>query len=175
MSRQFWTELLSWAVADGTAIANTTTETIVFPNVTIPANYMADGRALRLRASGKHSTTGTPTLLFHVRWGGAAGTIIGLSPTFTTGSGVSNNLWEVNVVIQTRSNGSTGTLLLIGNVMVQGATTPGQLMCVAGSATPAATTCDLTADTALSLTATWGTASSSNTLTGMIYELSSYN
>jgi len=39
MSRQFWQEALWWAVTDGTAVANTTTETIVFPNVTVPANY----------------------------------------------------------------------------------------------------------------------------------------
>jgi hypothetical protein len=52
MSRQTWQEAVSWAVASGTAIAASTTETILFPNVTIPANYMADGRLLRLRAFG---------------------------------------------------------------------------------------------------------------------------
>ena len=44
MSRQYWSETLSWATADGTAVNTTTTETIIFPNVTIPANYMQDGR-----------------------------------------------------------------------------------------------------------------------------------
>jgi len=48
MSRQAWNETLAWATADGTAVHTTTTETILFPNVTIPANYMQDGRALRL-------------------------------------------------------------------------------------------------------------------------------
>jgi hypothetical protein len=79
---------------------------------------------------------------------------------------VTANLWEMNLVIQTRSNGSSGTLVCIGTVSCQGATVPVQLMCVGGGATPAATTCDLTADTALSVTCQWGTASASNTLTG---------
>jgi hypothetical protein len=175
MSRQYWSETLGWSVANGVAVANTTTETIIFPNVTVPANYMQDGRHLRVRASGQHSTTGTPTLIFRLRWGGVAGTVICLSPTFTTGSGVTANLWAIDVGIQVRSNGSSGTVVAIGNATVQGAGTPAQLMCVGGGATPAATTVDLTADTALALTAQWGTASASNTLTGWNYTLDSLN
>ena len=175
MSRQIWQEALAWAVSSGTAVANTTSETIIFPDVTVPANYMQDGRVINLRVQGQHSTTSTPTLIFRVRWGGVAGTLIGLSPTFTTGSGVTANLWEVDVNIQTRSNGSSGTLVCIGCVTCQGATVPGQLMCVGGAATPAATTCDLTVDTLLSVTAQWSAASSSNTLTGWNYVISSLN
>jgi hypothetical protein len=52
MSRQFWNETLTWAVANGVAVANTTTETILFPSVTIPANFLQDGRVLRLTAQG---------------------------------------------------------------------------------------------------------------------------
>ena len=175
MGRQYWEETMAWAVASGTAVANTTTETIIFPNVTIPANFMADGRVLHLRAQGQHSTTATPTLIFRVRWGGVSGTVIGLSPTFTTGSGVTANLWEVDVLIQTRTNGATGTVVCIGAVNCVGATVPASLMCVGGSATPAATTVDLTADTALSLTCQWGTANASNTLTGWNYILNARN
>jgi hypothetical protein len=174
MSRQFWAETLAWATASGTAVANTTTETIIFPNVTIPANYLQDGRCLRLRCQGQHSTTGTPTLIFRVRWGGVAGTVICLSPTFTCGT-VTANLWDFDVIIQCRANGSSGTLVAIGDVCVQGATVPGQLMCAGGAATPAATVCDLTADTALSVTATWGAASASNTLTGWTFTIEALN
>ena len=175
MSRQTFQETLWWSTVGGTAVANTTTETIVFPNVTIPANYFQGGRTLYVKAQGEHSTTGTPTLLFHVRWGGVGGTIIGLTPTFTTGSGMSHKLWQLDFEIQCRADGASGTLVCIGDVTVQGATVPGQLFCVGGDNTPAATTCDLTADTALSLTATWGTASSSNTLTGWNYVGESQN
>lgn len=185
MSRQFWTETLSWATADGTAIANSTTETIIFPNVTIPANYMQDGRVLRLTLYGRHSTTGTPTLTFRTRWGGVTGTVICASGAVTAGSGVTAAMWKMEIIIQTRSNGATGTVFAVGNVRlgedaastVGSATNSGaeDLMGSAGVATPAAVTVDLTADTALSVTATWSAASASNTLTGHVYTIETLN
>lgn len=185
MSRQSWSENVAWATADGTAIANSTTETIIFPNVTLPANYMADGRLLRVTAYGKHSTTGTPTLTFRLRWGGVAGTTLAASGAMVTGSAVSNAMWSIELLIQTRSNGASGTLLAVGKARlgedatstVGSATNAGaeDFMGSAGVATPAAVTVDLTADTALALTAQWGTASASNTLTGIVYSLESLN
>ena len=175
MSRQFWVEALAWATADGVAVANTTTETIIMPDVSIPANYMQDGRNLRLKVQGKHSTTGTPTLTFRLRWGGVSGTVIALSPAFTTGTGVTNNLFEIELNIQTRANGSSGTLLVVGSATVNGATVPVQAMCVGGASAPASTTVDLTTATNLSITAQWGTQSPSNTLTGVTYLLESLN
>lgn len=185
MSRQFWQELIWWSVADGSAIASTTTETIIFQNVVIPANYLADGRALRVTAGGRLSTTGTPTIRFRLRWGGVAGTTIWDSGTITCGSGVTAALWELEVKIQTRSNGSSGTLFCFGPCIVGAALAPtvgsatgASAIGVFGSAgddTPAAVTCDLTADTALALTATWSASSSSNTLTGHEYYGESLN
>jgi hypothetical protein len=175
MSRQSWQETLWWNTVAPTAVGNTTSETIIFPDVTIPANFMNDGRLLNVRAQGQHSTTGTPTLIFRVRWGGVAGTLICLSQTFTTGSGVTANLWELDILIQGRSNGSSGTLVAIGCVSLVGATVVSSLMCVGGSATPAATTCDLSVDKALSVTAQWGTQNASNTLTGWNYAGGSLN
>lgn len=185
MSRQFWVELIAWATADGTAIANTTTETILFPNVTIPANYMQDGRALRIKAFGKYSTTVTPTLQFWVRWGGAAGTVLCTSAAVTTPSTVTNAAWEAELMIQTRSNGATGTIMANGKLTVYAAVAPTVAsatgaaavtpMTAGGVTAPAAVTVDLTADTALSFTAKWSAASASNTITGHNYELESKN
>jgi hypothetical protein len=179
MSRQTWSELLWWTTSDGTAIANTTTETIVFPNVTIPANYMADGRVLRITAQGRLSTTSTPTTRFRLRWGGSAGTLLWDSGTITCGSAVTASLWELKIMAQTRSNGATGTILAIGSTIIGSALAPtvgsatGEaavgIYGSGGDDTPAAVTVDLTADTALSLTQTWGTQSASNTLTGHNY------
>jgi len=177
MSRQYFSEHLAWAVADGTAVANTTTETIIFPDITIPANYMADGRTLRLIASGKLSTTGTPTMVFAIRWGGVAGTLLATTEAITNGSGVASYNWLVNALIQTRTNGSSGTLLVMGWAGIHTATTTvaSNIFGVSGCDLPAAVTVDLTTYKALSLTATWNAASSSNTLTGMIYTLESLN
>ncbi len=185
MSRQFWSEALAWATADGTAIANSTTETIIFPNITIPANYMQDGRILRVKAFGRHSTTTTPTLTFRLRWGGVSGTVLAASGAMTTGTTVTAAMWSVEALIQTRSNGSTGTLFTVGRAIlgedaastVGSATNAaaGDFLGSAGVATPAAVTVDLTADTALSITATWSAASASNTLTGHIYLIEGLN
>lgn len=185
MSRQYWSETLAWATADGTAIANTVTETIIFPNVTIPANYLQDGRVLRLVAYGRHSTTGTPTLTFRLRWGGVAGTVLCASGAITCGSAVTAAMWRLEAIIQVRANGSSGSVFAVGEAEVaeDAANTVGSatnstavgLMGSAGVATPAAVTVDLSAETALSLTATWSAASASNTLTGHVYIIEALN
>lgn len=177
MSRQIWVEPFAWATSDGTAIANSTTETIVFPNVTIPANYLADGRWLRVTARGRLSTTGTPTIRFRLRLGGVAGTVVWDSGTITCGSGVTASLWSIPLLdLIVRSNGATGTVFSGGETIIGAALAPtvgsatgAAAVGVFGSAgddTPAAVTVDLTADQAMSLTALWSAASASNTLTG---------
>lgn len=186
MSRQTWTEQINQAiVADGTAIANSTTETIIFPNITVPANYLSDGRLLRLVVMGRHSTTGTPTLTFRVRLGGVSGTVVVASGAMTCGSGVTAAMFKVEVWIQVRTNGATGTVLGVGEAILgeDASSTVGSatnaaahdFMGSAGVATPAAVTVDLTADQALAVSAQWSAASASNTLTGHVYALQSLN
>lgn len=177
MSRQFWAEALAWATADGTAVANTTTETILFPNISIPANFMQDGRLLYLRAFGKLSTTGTPTMIFALRWGGVAGTLLATTEAITNGSGVANVNFDIDALIQTRANGSSGSLIVMGNACIHTSSTAvaTNVFGVSGYDAPAAVSVDLTADTPLSLTAKWGAASASNTITGLMYQLCALN
>lgn len=192
MSRQFWSEALAWAVSAGTAIASSTTETILFPNITIPANYLQDGRVFRLKAFGAYGTTSTPTLIFSIRWGGVSGTVLSKSSTITTTSGTGSGasmtaLWSLEAIIQVRTNGSSGTLFTNGEVILYNSANPtsgtvtnyGLPAVLAsgstGGTTPVAVTADLTADTALSLTATWGTSNSANSIRGDIYTLESLN
>ena len=150
MSRQYWQETLAWATASGTAIASSSTETILVPNVTIPANYMQDGRCLRIRAFGGYGTTGTPTLTFTLRWGGVSGTVIAKSGAIVTGSGVGGGasmtaLWSIELIVQVRANGSSGTLMSNGEVSLYSTgTAAGSGYPIAsgstGGTTPAATT-----------------------------------
>lgn len=187
MSRQFFSEPLAWATADGAAVANTTTETILFPNITVPANYLQDGRSLRLRVIGKHSTlgSGTVTLTFKLRFGGVGGTVLAQTAAITQVVSLTNALFELDLVLTVRSNGSSGTVMANGIARVYGATAP-----TVGSATgapavapmtnggqtgPAAATVDLTADTSLSVTVTHGAANASNTVTGLNYLLEALN
>lgn len=192
MSRQFWNETLTWATASGTAIASSTTETILFPNVTIPANYLQDGRTLRLRAFGAYGTTATPTLKFFLRWGGVAGTSLAAQAANVTTSGVGGGasmtaMWDLEAYIQTRANGSSGslmingtttlytsTLLTAGTVTNYGQTAP-LVSGATGGTTPVAVTVDLTADTALSLTALWGTNNAANSIQGLQYTIEALN
>lgn len=184
MSRQFWSETVSWATADGTAVANTSSETILFPNVTIPANFMQDGRVLRIKASGRYGNvvTSVPTLTFRLRWGGVAGTVLAASGAITTSAtAMTAALWTVELLVQTRANGTSGSLFTMGDVQLTTNTAPtfgtvtnygvASMMASAGLATPAAVTVDLTADTALSLTAQWSVGNASNTITGHIYTI----
>jgi hypothetical protein len=186
MSRQYFHETLAWATTDGTAVANTVTETIIFPNVNIPANYMNDGRRLKLRAIGKWSTgTPVPSLIFTVRWGGVAGTVLAKTAAITLVVSTTNAMWDLDVELQTRSNGATGSIMANGVARVFAGVAP-TVAATTGSAavtplsaggvlTPAAVTVDLTADTALALTATWSAAVSGHTLTGLNYALESPN
>jgi len=187
MSRQYWMECIAWATTDGAAIASSTTETILFPNVTIPAGYMADGRILRLFANGKYSTLGSGTVshVYQVRWGGVAGTLICKTGTVTLLISMTNALFEIEVELQTRSNGSTGTVMGNGKAVAFGGTAPTigsatgapavSPMTNGGQTVPAAATLDLTADTALSITLTHGANSGSNTATGLQYSIESKN
>ena len=192
MSRQSWSETLFWATGSGTAVNTTTTETILFPNVTIPANYMADGRCLRLRAFGAYGTTSTPTLVFSVRWGGVGGTVLATQAANVTTSGVGSGAsmtacWNLEVLIQTRSNGAAGTLMTNGYSMLSTSTlltagtvtNYGQMSPITsgstGGTTPVAVTADLTADTALALTVDWGTSNAANNIQGLQYTVESLN
>lgn len=190
MSRQYWSETVSWATASGTAVANTVTETILFPNITIPGNFLQDGRCLRITAMGSYGTTSAPTLIFTLRWGGVSGTVITKTGAIVTassaGSGASSlAIWTLEALVQTRSNGSTGTLMSNGLVTMYSSTVPtfgtstnlGMVapMCNGGQTTPAVATVDLTADTALSVTATWGTSNAANTIQGLNYVIEALN
>lgn len=192
MSRQFWSETLTWLTSSAAAINTTTTETTLFPNVTIPANFMQDGRCLRLKGFFAYGTTATPTLTFTIRWGGVSGTVIAKSAALTTTSGVGGGasmtaLGSFEIIIQTRSNGSSGSLMTNGIVDTFTSTAPTagtvtnyglpQVLAsgATGGTTPVAVTVDLTADTALSLTATWGTSNAANSIQGLNYTIEALN
>lgn len=176
MSRQFWSETLAWSTAAGTAVANTTDETAL-ASVTVPANYMSDGRILRLKAFGKLSTTVTPTITFAVRWGGAAGVLLATTEAITNGSTVTNVNWSIEVLIQLRTNGATGTAIAMGEAKLHTSATAiaENVFGVSGYDAPATATVDLTTDKALVLTADWSAASASNTINTEVFVLESLN
>lgn len=184
MSRQYWEETLAWSTSSGASVNTANVETILFQNVTIPANYMQDGRCLRLRAIGQWTTTGsTPTAIFAVRWGGVSGTVLCKTAAITTVSSTTAAVWDLDIMIQTRTNGSAGTIMANGVCRMHAGVAP-TIASSTGAATvtpmtaggvlaPATATVDLTADTALSVTVTPSTTAL--TLIGLNYTIESMN
>lgn len=177
VSRQSWVETIAVATQDGTALANTTTEGKLFPLLTIPANFLQDGRVLRIKAYGKLSTTGTPTMVFSIRIGGEAGTLLATTEAITTATGSANVAWSIEAIVVVRTNGATGTLLVMGDARVNltASTQAAGVFGVSGFDAPAPVTFDLTADAALAINGDWSAASSSNTATGMILTVEALN
>src|SRR5579884_1667267 len=97
MSRQTWIETLFADIANGSAITNTTTETILMPDITIPAFYMNSERALRLTLMGKLSTAAsTPgNLTFKLRWGGVGGTVLAQSSAIALATSITDGMFKV--------------------------------------------------------------------------------
>lgn len=182
MSRQFWRETIAWSTANGTTISNSTTETILMPDVTIPANYLQDGRALQIVLMGKLSNIVTTpgTLTFALRWGGVSGTVLAQSSAMSLNTTAQTDImFRIELELVTRANGSSGSVLAMGFANVAAlATQAPQFMGSAGGSsgnTPAAVTANLTADTALSITAKFSIANAGNAITGMQYLIDSLN
>ena len=165
---QTWESVLNapLATAAGTAYASSTTLTDVSPtpNFVLPANSLFPGAALKLTAFGTFSTTGTPTLLLGFYYGAVAGTALAATLANTTGSGVTNVPWRLEIEVICRSAGSSGTVMCSGTALI------GTSVSAAGIAplpqiALATVTIDTTAAKAITVGAQWGTSSACNTLT----------
>lgn len=114
-----------------------------------------------------------------------SGTIICKTGTITTLISAAAWLWDIDIMVQTRSNGSAGTVMGNGTVRLFGGTAPTLAsttglsgiapMTNGGQITPAVATLDLTADTALSLTVTHGSNSASDISIGLNYTIEGIN
>lgn len=155
--------------SNGTAVSNTTTETSLFTGatasagstLTIEAGSPAAGSVYRLRLDAPYTTTGTPTLRLRIKLGS---TSVGDTTAFNATTGTANGRSFVEAYIFVDSVGASGSVRaeLFGNLMP----TP------SGTATPAffvgslgAVTIDFTANQTIDVSAQWGTASASNTIT----------
>lgn len=144
------------------AVTNTTSETTLVPtggSATIGANVLVPGANYKIHARGIINNTGTPTLEIKAKLGSV---VIADTTAFTTVSIAGNNVWTFDCDIACNSIGASGTVYAQGAFnYFSAATTSNPVQ--AGNST--ATTIDTTASKALGLTATWGTASSSNSIT----------
>ncbi len=160
--------------ASGSAVANSTSEASLLTREMIRSlstdYFAAIGQRFRFTAHGVLSTTGTPTIQFKFRMSTAyasplAGNMICQSAAITTGSGVANVPWWIDILGTVRATGQTGTVLAVGRLYSQIVTaTTGDTRILNNATPPTAVSQDLSVPQFIDLTATWGTANASNTL-----------
>lgn len=123
------------------------------------------GQRWRLTAWGIYSNTSTPNLTIGFWYGGAAaGTLLAATPTIVTTTGASSWPWEAELKLEVRTTGATGTVWSKGWF-----DNPTSLTACTRYVMPATQTQPITVNTTvnstLTIAATWGTASASNTIT----------
>lgn len=147
--------LKSALIASSSAIANTTTETAFSKTITLAAKQLnVAGAVLRIRAAGRYSTTGTPSLVLRARIGG----LTVADPVMATANNASNYQWSFEATLTIRAPGASGTAQRGANY---GGAGGGGLSIGASSGT---FTLDTVSAQVIDVTAQWGTASSSNTI-----------
>ncbi|HWY79368.1 MAG TPA: hypothetical protein VNW29_03355 [Candidatus Sulfotelmatobacter sp.] len=174
MSKQIFSEVLpvDWS-ANGAQILNSTAEALIFPDFTIPAFYMNDGKFLRYTAWGSLSNVVTTpgTLQFTLRMGGLAGTMIAQTAAISLNIVAQTNIiWNLVCDIVSRGNGTASPILAIGNVILaaQLAANNNQpnFMSAGGASAPATVNIDTTQNQALSLTGKFSVSTATTQLTG---------
>jgi hypothetical protein len=151
MARNTWQNLIyddpRGLSADGLTLASFTTSAPVFPTFVLPANYLKTGRVINIKARGIWAATATPTYTFRLQ------NTVGTTVTIVTGaaitvSAITNQAWELDLDVQCRSEGTTGTVEGIGDYSMGGVTGI-QYLPATGTA-PATATVDTT------IAQTWG-------------------
>ena len=150
------------SASTGTTTVADTTATAGLQSYVIPANDAQAGTVYALEGWGVYSDTGTPTLAFHLYWGGSSGTVLAAIPAVTLPSGVTGApfSYQAEVVFTSTTTCSAKLELTLGTSASTGATTR-------YLGTPSAQTTGLTTTAAesLAVAATWSAAASANTIT----------
>jgi len=98
------------AIASSTEISNTSSPSSFSLTKTLSAGILnSAGTILRVRASGKHSTTGTPTFQFF----GAVGAFeVFDSGPLTAHNNAANDSWEIEFELIVRTTGASADVLI---------------------------------------------------------------
>lgn len=171
-------ELLYTSIGPGTALATFTTEDNLqktLPPVIIPAGFFynagATGKALKVKAHGRLSTTSAPTFTWSIRlltsttWSAAG--IVWAGSALTAGTTVTNTFWELDfdMVFRTLAAGAASTVAGMGHVrsgLALASPFSGSIPAAAGTINPA--TYDNSISNYLFLSAACGTSSGSNSI-----------
>ena len=148
------------ALSTSTTVANTLTETNIAA-FTAPANDSVVGAVYKITAWGNVSTTGTPTLTLRTKVGSST---IAAVYNAVTGSGLTGSPWLIELELAIASTGAGGTIVPVSrissNIAASGTTAVNVFVPSAGTIAN-----DTTTSSTFAISAQWGTASSSNTIT----------
>lgn len=119
MSLQSYQETLISAQTDGTALSSFTTAVSLLPTgarYTLPANWMAIGRVLRIKAAGRISNivTAQPTFAFTVLLGPTSNITVFNGGNVTTSTTAHTTVpWDLEILLTCRSigNGTSATVM----------------------------------------------------------------
>jgi len=158
------------STADAT-VANTTSATTIIGTgvgtTTLGAGALGVGSAVYITIRGHVSDTANPTLDILCSLGG---TTVCSTGAITIGN-ISSDYFEVKVEIVCRTTGASGTVVASGEFAYENS----NVMDGGGMVKAAATTIDTTGTLAIAVTAQWGTASASNTITGQVVSVETLN
>ncbi len=145
--------------SDSAAIASTAVETLFDKTAAVSAGEINVARATFLiLASGRLSSTGTPTMTLKLLGGPTTTDVLWDSGAQNVGASVTDRPWSVAFVVTTRTTGGSGNLntgLIYNRIDARQSTVAG------GVSSPIA----LTIGSVFGISATWSAASASNTIT----------
>lgn len=141
------------------------------PDFWLP-NQTSIGRGIKIVARGILSSTGTPTFTWTIRSGAAGSTttaIIAGSAALTTGSGVTNQFWEIEadiVMVTILGAGTNSTVRGVGRIISGGLASPFMYPLWGNGASPGTVaTVDTSITNFINVNAACGTSSASNSIT----------
>lgn len=182
MPTQPWSQVLDGNIDVINGVVNTSgAEALIFPDKTIPAFYMVEGRKISGRVRFKYSNPATTpgSITFRVRWGGLTGTILAQTSAIALNIVAQTDVMgvmEFDIDCRVRGLVAVGSLLCMGNVeLAAELAASNNAMNFMGSAggasgnTPAAVLVTTVVDTLLSVT--YQSTVATGSMTGMIYTL----
>jgi hypothetical protein len=164
----------------GVAYNTSTSATDVSPGgntagqaLTLNGATLQPGSEYRVTARGIVSTTGTPNLTLGVYYGGVAGVALATTGAIATGSGLSNVVWTLQCDVRVVNTGTSGSAYALGTVT--GPYVASTVAIPASSSSGNLVTVNTSTANLLTVGATWGTSSASNTLQVIFFRVERLN
>lgn len=148
------------SVPGGNTVANTTSETAFASNFTIPANSLAVGQVIRVKAFGVYSTDtiSAGNITLRVKFGS---TTLCATAALTNVVSLTNQGWTLDALLIVDTTGATGTVEAQGMAFL---TTAINTAMNAGMTNTSTVVVDTTANQTVQISVQWSAASANNSI-----------